>query len=1044
MSTVLHGRQGSLAALRRALEGAKSGRGQLALISGEAGIGKTAIATAIADEALAGGAPVTWGRAWEFADAPPYFPLWPCLRELGLEPGAGEPHDERRAFLLWEQVLGALAQRSSERTPRVLLIEDLHAADLATLDLLAFLAPQLRALPVLVVATMRSLDPRLTERMRQRLVAMARQGLSIPLEPLAAGDVARLAEAALGRTPTAPELQRLVEQTGGNPLFVVECARALRARGGGAGGAIGGLPETIRQVVLDRVSLLPGPTRAALSAAAVLGREFSAAVLARVDGELPARAIDRLLPAIRAGLVNEPAVGQFIFSHTLVRDAIEEALEPELRAELHGRAEAALSGDSSEVVLERARHALLALRRGDPERTLILVDRALRMLEGEHAFDRALLLRLRLEEARAAGFLPPATPTQALEAGSVAHAAGRSDLSRRWAQEAIAAARANGDPELLARAALLHGAELRPGHTDPLQVALLTEVRAALGAKHPALELRVRARLAAAMQPAADPGPPLALAREAFAGALASGDSALILDVGEIAGWAMTDIAPAEERVAAARTLLERAQSAHDLPRAALAHVRLAVDHIALADLSAYERHADELLLIADSLGHPRHRWRPLLIASARAIARGRFAESDRYVTEVAELASLIDDPSIGLSLALHELLRANTHQRDPERQRTRLAESEARMAGHWQADLIGAFTRMICWARIEDVEATRREIDHVGGARVPVGDLIFTAFLGEALALAGRDEERRRVREELAGSGRRELSTGQVPFTYEGPLVRVIGLLDHALGDRVRAEAELAEARALAVARDHQPWVAQTAYELGHILSRAGPARAGEARAAFEQAARIAGQLGMTRLSDAVARALGSSSGPAATPAAPPPATLTAVKEGELWRLESSGRAAVRVKDSRGMQFLAKLIERPGQEIHALALASDDAAASAPESSAGQLLDERAKKAYRRRLDALAEAQQTAEARGDGPGWAKLDAERSVLEGELARALGLRGRAREAGSATERARVNVQRRVKDALLRIAEVDAELGSFLERTVHTGTYCCFRP
>jgi len=85
MDPVLHGRDPGIAALRSLLEGACGGRGRVALISGEAGIGKSALASAIAREAEARGARVTWGRAWEFADAPPYFPVWPCLRSLGIE-----------------------------------------------------------------------------------------------------------------------------------------------------------------------------------------------------------------------------------------------------------------------------------------------------------------------------------------------------------------------------------------------------------------------------------------------------------------------------------------------------------------------------------------------------------------------------------------------------------------------------------------------------------------------------------------------------------------------------------------------------------------------------------------------------------------------------------------------------------------------------------------------------------------------------------------------------------------------------------------------
>ena len=112
---VLHGRDAPLAALRAGLVGAIAGRGQLALVSGEAGIGKSAIARVIAREAEALGVLVTWGHAWEFADAPPYFPVWPCLRALGIDVGkdALHKHDEGHAFHLLENVVASLARASS-------------------------------------------------------------------------------------------------------------------------------------------------------------------------------------------------------------------------------------------------------------------------------------------------------------------------------------------------------------------------------------------------------------------------------------------------------------------------------------------------------------------------------------------------------------------------------------------------------------------------------------------------------------------------------------------------------------------------------------------------------------------------------------------------------------------------------------------------------------------------------------------------------------------------------------------------------------------
>src|SRR4051794_2507419 len=138
MDRVLYGREGSLRALRAGLDAAADGRGQVALVSGEAGIGKSALVSAIAAEAEARGATVTWGRAWEFADAPTYFPLWTCLRTLGIDAMADvasdgrTPHDDVHAFRLWESVIAPLA-KAAAAAPVVWILEDLHAADLATL-----------------------------------------------------------------------------------------------------------------------------------------------------------------------------------------------------------------------------------------------------------------------------------------------------------------------------------------------------------------------------------------------------------------------------------------------------------------------------------------------------------------------------------------------------------------------------------------------------------------------------------------------------------------------------------------------------------------------------------------------------------------------------------------------------------------------------------------------------------------------------------------------------------------------------------------------
>jgi tetratricopeptide (TPR) repeat protein len=1021
----LVGRDAPLASLRDALADALAGRGRVVLVSGEAGIGKSALAATIAREAEARGAAVTWGRAWEFADAPPYFPVWPCLRAVGIEPSAAELGQH---FQLWERVVAALA-RASAKTPAVWILEDLHAADLGTLDLITFLALPVRALDVLIVATVRTGEPRVTERMHQRLVRMARDGLELALEPLSDRGVAAVLANLLGRPPSDDALHRLVELTGGNPLFVVECGRAFRAAGG-IEGTLATLPHTVRQVVLDRLADLPEATRDALAAGAVLGREFPAATLARMADMLPARAIDGLLPALRAGLIAELRPGYFAFVHGLVRDAVDDALGDEQRARLHDRACAAMAplGETADLLVERARHALAAARSGDPAHALAIVERATRLLERERAPDRAYELQARVDAARTAGFLPAATPEAKLDLARLAREAGRSDAGRVVCDELVTLARTTGDAELLARAALQLNADILPGVTDPRQVALLREARAALGERAPALACRVIARLSTALLPCDDLTEPIALSREALQRAKAIGDETAILDVLEVGVWPFYS-APVRERVAWASELLERALVAGDLVKALVASSWLALCHLETGELASYEQDVAAMLAMSDEVGHPRHRWRPLLHASSAAIARGRFVEAERHVTEVAQLATLADDPALEISLLMHELMRGRL-QRRPDEQRAALARLDSASRDLLIADAFVTEMHALCAAREEEVDETRTYLARVRPAMPMVlAEPVRVAMLAEVIALAGTDEERRTFHDALAKSAEDEIVGGPLWFLYEGTVVRMLGLLHASLGELPAAERELTRARQLAVERGQGPWTAQISYELAKVVARAG--RHAEADALLAEARRIAAELGMTGLAGSVTATADLAA-----------RALVVAREGEVWRIER-GAVVVRVKDSRGMQLLARLVEQRGSEVHVLALASDEGT-SAPESDAGELLDETARRSYRARLREIESALADAERAGHATRASKLERERQALLGELARAAGLSGRARRAGSATERARINVQRRLKDAIGRIADADPDLGAFVERAVRTGTFCCFRP
>jgi hypothetical protein len=170
---------------------------------------------------------------------------------------------------------------------------------------------------------------------------------------------------------------------------------------------------------------------------------------------------------------------------------------------------------------------------------------------------------------------------------------------------------------------------------------------------------------------------------------------------------------------------------------------------------------------------------------------------------------------------------------------------------------------------------------------------------------------------------------------------------------------------------------------------------------------------------------------------------------EGEVWTLAFRNET-VRLKDSLGMQYLGRLLAAPGQPIHALALAQ---AKLAPEaeiasalhtSDAGEELDATARAQYRARVQALRAELDEAESAQDAESAERIRGELTFVAAELSRAVGLSGRVRRAGSAAERARSAVQRRIKSALERITEVSPELAAFLETTVKTGTYCEYRP
>ena len=178
--------------------------------------------------------------------------------------------------------------------------------------------------------------------------------------------------------------------------------------------------------------------------------------------------------------------------------------------------------------------------------------------------------------------------------------------------------------------------------------------------------------------------------------------------------------------------------------------------------------------------------------------------------------------------------------------------------------------------------------------------------------------------------------------------------------------------------------------------------------------------------------------------------------REGDYWSVIFEGQV-VRLRDVSGVRYLAWLLANPGREVHVVELAAigrrggagsshvnDPGLALRDAGDAGEMLDARAKAAYRRRLAEIEDDLEEARAFGDASRIAQASAERDFLARELSRAVGLGGRDRRAGSAAERARAGVTRAVRQAMARIQGHHPALGTHLDRAIRTGTYCAYLP
>jgi DNA-binding CsgD family transcriptional regulator len=354
---VFVGRESELAELERALEATRAGRGLTVLLAGEAGIGKTRLASELARHARAEDFEIMLGRAIDLVGtALPYQPFVEALHPLGELRRADGPAATTR-LQVFEETLGLLTERAA---PVLLVLEDLHWADTSTLDLVLFLAHNLHDRRVLLLATHRADEPASAERMRRFAAGVRRSGSGtlIELGPLARADLAGLLAARADAPLPAEVTDAIAARSEGNPFFAEELLAAANRPGE--------LPRGLRDLLLQRVARLDAPAQSLLRLAAAAGRDVGYALL-RDAAALPEPAVRaRLRRAVEHEiLVSEPATGSFRFRHALLAEAIYTTILPGEREELHARLADELQRSGAATPAELAPHWAAAGRHAE-------------------------------------------------------------------------------------------------------------------------------------------------------------------------------------------------------------------------------------------------------------------------------------------------------------------------------------------------------------------------------------------------------------------------------------------------------------------------------------------------------------------------------------------------------------------------------------------------------------------------------------------------------------------------------------------------------
>jgi predicted ATPase len=1019
----LVGRRDVQRSLAQAWDQARAGAGLLVLVTGEAGIGKSAVLAWLAEQAVVQGR-VLRGFCWEGGGVPPYWPWTQVLRATGLSTAelgeaawllGAQPSDvdttadtrlasfaavtdarlasfaavtdARLAsfaevadarFRLFDAVARALADLAG---PVLVVIDDLHWADEPSLALLSFAARVLASSPVLLLGAYRDAEagPAL-----HRLAGAAQH---LPLAGLSLAEVAAMVAQMPGQAPPPEVTGRVWRRSGGNPFFVRELTRLVQAHGPDQAPAR--LPAGVVDVVRQRLARLPTDCVRLLDWAAVAGRDIDLNLLIHSGAiENEAAALDLIALARQAGVVTD----DLSFTHDIYREAIVDVQSAATNATINLALGRALQ--ARERPGDAARIAAHLLRAGPPARRAA-VDyciRAAREATARLGHDDACGHYLRAlslvdDEALRASVL--------LELAAAHDRTGMSHLARERYREAARLTRARGDAVALAHAALgLHSLGQRSGATDAEVRDLLRQ--AALDLAGAGTQLALQSRVQAALARVARHGAGaragnemVQTARRAVRLADDAGDPRTLAE----AKLALHDVlwspGTAAQRLPVVGEMLGAAHAAGDADLVAQAHLLRATALIELGDPAG----RDELLsyiTLAGELGHARGRWGALTRQATYAQIAGRAQDAARFGEEALEIGMAIGEPDAFGCYCTSRWSLVALGVPAPD---VTLGDADP---------LWPMLPVMRAWplAVRGEIEAAREALGDFSVLEIATSsgyDLEARAVAAVVFAAVGSPEQRRWVYDELRPYAGTHVVIGGCA-SYHAAVDHHLGALAAALGEREVARGHLRDALAMHERLGAAGWARLTAQALAELDPRVTARDRNEPN----EFRRVDGR----------------------------------------WLITYAGQH-VQLPDAKGLHDLWLILGAKGTPVHVRRLL-DPEAAPVLAAGADPVLDDRARTEYRARLARLAHRIEEADDLGHSERAEALRAEREALVHELAAAAGFGRRARRLGDPAERARKTVSARLRDSLAKIERVHPLLGAHLRSAVRMGTACSYAP